>query len=83
MIFVEIAGWVGMTLLLLTFFLASNKWLCDKGYPYHLLNLVGALGVMVNAFYMKVMAAGFVEVVWSLIALVGIYNVYRHTRSFS
>ena len=83
MIVIEIAGWAGMILLLLTFFLASNKWLCDKTYPYHLLNLVGALGVMANAFYKGVMAVGFVELAWSAIALVGIYNAYNQMRSSS
>ena len=77
---IEIAGWVGMVLLLATFCMASNNILKDSAYPYHLLNLVGALGVMINAFNKGVMAVGMVEVAWSLIALVGIYNVYKHLR---
>lgn len=80
MIFVEIVGWTGMVLLLFTFFLASNQWLCDKGYPYHLLNLIGALGVMINAFYKGVWAVVSLETIWAMIAIVGIGNVFRHQR---
>lgn len=77
---IEIVGWVGMVLLLLTFYLASNHRLDDQRYLYHFLNIFGACGVMINAFSKGVLAVGFIEVAWSLIALVGIANVYRHTR---
>lgn len=80
---IEIVGWAGMFLLLLNFFLASNQKLNDQGYPYHLLNFFGAVGVMINAFNKGVLAVGFVEVVWSLIALVGIYNVCLDVRRSS
>ncbi len=77
---IEIIGWLGMVLLLANFGLASCNILKDTATPYHLLNLLGAIGVMINAFDKKVMAVGFVEVAWSLIALVGIVNVYRYAR---
>lgn len=74
---IEIAGWMGMVLLLANFGLASCDILKDTATPYHFLNFLGAIGVMINAFHKGVMAVGFVEVAWSLIALVGIANVYR------
>ena len=77
---IEIVGWVGMVILLATFFLASQQRLNDRRYLYHLLNIFGALGVMINAFSKGVLAVGFIEVAWSLIGLVGIVNVYRHLR---
>lgn len=77
---IEIVGWVGMVLLLANFYMASHHILDDNAYTYHLLNLVGAIGVMINAFHKEVMAVGFIEVAWSAIALVGMYNVYRHLR---
>lgn len=77
---IEIVGWLGMVLLLANFGLASCDILKDTAVPYHLLNLVGAFGVMVNAFHKGVLAVGFVEVAWSVIALVGMINVYRFAR---
>lgn len=77
---IEIAGWAGMVLLLVTFFLASHHRLDDGRYLYHLLNIFGAAGVMINAFSKGVLAVGFIEVAWSLIAIVGMANVYRHMR---
>lgn len=77
---IEIVGVAGMILLLLAFYLASHHWLDDQNYLYHFLNILGACGVMINAFSKGVLAVGFIEVAWSLIGLVGIANVYRHTK---
>lgn len=78
---IEIAGWAGMGMMLINYYLASHQYLDDHHYPYHGLNFLGAIGVMMNAFAKGVLAVGFLEVVWGCIALLGIYNVYRHARS--
>ena len=77
---IEIVGIAGMIVLLLTFYLASNHYLNDRNYFYHLLNILGAISVMINAFSKGVLAVGFVEVVWSIIGLLGIANVYRCSK---
>lgn len=77
---IEVVGWVGMVMLLLNFYLASHQYLDDTKYLYHFLNIIGAVGVMINAFNKGVLAVGFIEVAWSVIALVGVYNVYRYSR---
>lgn len=77
---IEIAGWGGMVLMLLAYYLASHEYLNENRYSYHMLNFFGALGVMMNAFSKGVLAVGFVEVSWSCISIVGLYNVLKHQR---
>ncbi|MBI5298787.1 MAG: hypothetical protein HY877_00590 [Deltaproteobacteria bacterium] len=77
---IEIVGWLGMVLLLAVFFLASHRYLDDTRCLYHLINILGACGVMINAFSKGVLSVGFVEIAWSIIALVGIFNAYKHLR---
>lgn len=80
MVWIEIVGWAGMAMLIVNFYLASYQYLSDRYYPYHFLNFFGAIGVMINAFAKGVLAVGFVEIAWSLIALIGLYNVFRSIK---
>lgn len=77
---IEIVGWLGMVLLLAAFFLASHRYLNEHRYSYHFINFLGALGVMINAWSKGVWSVTFVEVAWAGIAMVGIFNVYKHLR---
>ncbi|PIR20268.1 MAG: hypothetical protein COV45_06870 [Deltaproteobacteria bacterium CG11_big_fil_rev_8_21_14_0_20_47_16] len=77
---IEVIGIVGMVLLLGTFYLASSKRIQDNHYLYHILNLIGAIAVLVNAFFNHVMSVAAVEVAWSIIALVGLWNIWRAHR---
>lgn len=77
---IEVVGWIGMVVLLSAFYLASSKRIQDNQYLYHVMNLVGALAVFINAFTKGVRAVAAIEVAWSLIALVGIWKVYSSAR---
>lgn len=77
---IEVVGWIGMVLLLSAFYLASSKRIRDDRYPYHIMNLLGAIAVFVNAFAKGVSAVAAIEVAWSCIALVGIWKVYASVR---
>lgn len=77
---IEIIGWVGMVALLSAFYLASSKRIRDDRYPYHVMNLLGAVAVFVNALAKGVRAVAAIEVAWALIALIGIWKVYAHAR---
>lgn len=77
---IEVVGVFGMILLLGAFFLASTKRIRDDQYLYHVLNLLGALAVLVNAWARGVKSVAAIEVAWSLIAVVGIWKVYTSAR---
>lgn len=77
---IEIVGWCGMVVLLITFYLGSSgKW-SDRQYAYHVFNLFAALAVFVNAMYKGVHTVAVTELAWAVIAGVGIINVFRHQR---
>jgi hypothetical protein len=80
MMWSEVVGVLGMILLLGAFFLASTKRIRDDQYFYHVLNFLGALAVLVNAWARGVKAVAAIEIAWSLIAVVGIWKVYTRVR---
>lgn len=67
-------GWLGMILLLVAYWLVSNKKLASTSSIYQLMNLFGALGVAVNAFCQKAWPALALELIWSGIAFVSLLN---------
>lgn len=73
----EIIGVFGMVGLLSAFFLASRQILDDRKITYHFLNLFGAAGIVMNAFYKEVWSVTALESVWCLLALVGIWKAAR------
>lgn len=77
MMWIEIVGWVGMVLLLSAFYLASSKRISDEQSLYHILNLLGAIGIGINAYYKHVIPQLMVEVAWACIATMGVANIIR------
>lgn len=66
---IQAIGWTGTLLILIAYFLVSMKKLEATSPKYQVLNLVGALCLGLNVFYMKAWSAFALEVVWGLIAL--------------
>lgn len=75
MLLIDIVGWLGMALLLTAFALASSKRISDTRSFYHLLNLLGAAAVFVNALTQRVWAVAAVEAVWVCIAVTGLVKI--------
>lgn len=70
----EVIGWIGAILFILSYFLLSKGKLKQHEVKYHLLNLSGAICLVVNAFHFNDKANILVNVVWSSIAIMAIYN---------
>ena len=69
MIAVEVAGWIGACVVLAAY------WLVTRAGPsvlYHVLNVLGAGGLLVNAVYHHAFPSTTVNLVWIGIALWGI-----------
>ncbi len=74
---VHIFGWIGMVLIVLAYYLVSNKKLDPAGKTYQWMNLAGCLGVGVNVFYQKAWPAVALEIVWGLIAITALIRAWK------
>lgn len=65
-------GWVGSFAYLLAYLLLSLNKLKSDQKAYHILNIVGALGLTVNAIFIQDYPNVLVNIFWGLIALMAI-----------
>jgi hypothetical protein len=73
---VELVGWVGAVLILLAYMLLSAGKLRAETLTYHLMNILGAAGFVVNSGWNGALPSAAMNAVWMLI---GIYAVrHRH-----
>jgi paired small multidrug resistance pump len=72
------AGYIGVVLVLLAFLLLQAHKLHGNGLVYQLMNVFGAIGVMLSLLFGAFNAAAFfMQVAWLLI---GIYGIARSMR---
>jgi hypothetical protein len=69
-------GWVGITLILLAYFLVSYKFVLGDSLLYQGINLVGCFGTFYNAYFKKSKPLMTLQIVWGLIALISIVRIY-------
>jgi len=68
-ILIEIIGWLGMILILTAYWLISSRRVEAKSIFYRMLNFLGAIGIVINAFYHKAFPPLALNTVWAAIAL--------------
>lgn len=73
--FAQIIGWIGAFLVVLAYFLVSYKKVDGASKIYQLMNLVGAVGVGVNAFYQQVWPPLAIQFVWGIIAIIALVRI--------
>lgn len=66
--FIDIAGWGGVVALLLAYGLVSTKRIEGDAVVYQLLNLAGAISLIVNSSYYGAYPSVVVNVIWIGIA---------------
>lgn len=67
------AGLIGVTLVLVAFFLLQAHKLSGQGYPYQVMNLVGAFGILLSLIFGTFNLSAFLqEMAWFLISVYGI-----------
>lgn len=76
---VELLGWYGMAAILLAYTLVSFESISPSGYIYQLLNLTGALSLMVFSFKKNVRQSALLNMVWMIVALVTIIHLTIHS----
>lgn len=70
----ELIGWIGAIFFILSYFLLSKGKLKQYEIKYHLMNLLGAICLVINAIHFKDNANILVNAVWFSIAIMAIYN---------
>lgn len=75
------AGWLGTLSYLLAYLLLSINKLKVHQQIYHVLNIIGALGLTCNALVLKDYPNIIVNVCWALIASWAIFNIQQAKRS--
>ena len=65
----EIVGWIGAVMVLVAYWLVTKF---GTSPLYHLLNLVGAVGLLVNALHHDAFPSTTVNLVWAVIAVWGL-----------
>ena len=50
---IKVAGWIGLFLIVLAYFLLSKKKMKSGSFWYHLMNLIGGLGVLVSSVFFR------------------------------
>ena len=66
---IDIIGWIGSFLLVLAYWLISKGRLKSTTAAYQLLNIVGSIMLLVNAYYYRAYPSSAVNVVWTFIGL--------------
>ena len=74
---IDVIGWAGAVALLAAYGLVSAKRLDGDSLMFQLLNLIGAIFLIVNTAYYGAFPSTFVNVVWIGIALVTIIHVKK------
>ena len=75
------AGYLGVALVLLAFFLLQERKLQGSGLVYQLMNVLGAIGVMLSlAFGSFNLSAFIMQVAWLLIGSYGIVRGIKRRR---
>ena len=77
---VEVAGWIGATLILLAYLLLSAGRLTGQSKLYQWMNVVGAAGFVVNGWWHGAKPSAALNVLWFVIGAVALMRLARKAR---
>lgn len=77
----ELIGWTGSLLYIVAYLLLCLKKLNADSTLYHLLNILGAVGLIINAFHWNDFPSAAVNFAWLGIGLFAIFLIIRKRRS--
>jgi hypothetical protein len=71
----ERIGWIGFILIVSAYLFVTIKFLDVSSAAYHLMNLAGALCMVINAGHKEAKPLFWLNVVWSLVAILGLMQL--------
>lgn len=72
---IEIFGWYGTAAIVLAYALVSFSFLESNSIIYQLLNLTGALGIVLISLSMHTYQPGVLNIIWTIIAFIAIIKI--------
>ncbi len=72
---IDFIGWVGSVEVVLAYALVSSQRLKGSSWLYQVLNLTGAIFLIVNTYYYAAYPSTFINIVWVVIAIVALGKV--------
>lgn len=78
---VEVAGWIGASLILGAYALLSAGRLTGKSLIYQLMNVVGAAGFVINGWWHGALPSAALNVLWLLIGAVASWRILKRKGS--
>jgi hypothetical protein len=79
-ILVNVLGWTGAVAVLLAYFLATTGRVQARSYTFQGINLYGAFGLSAVSLYYHVIPNVFLNVVWAVIGVAGIWSIWKARR---
>ncbi|HVI05046.1 MAG TPA: hypothetical protein VM711_03005 [Sphingomicrobium sp.] len=78
---VEVAGWTGAVLILFAYLLLSAGKLTGQSLVYQAMNVLGALGFVINGWWHRAIPSAVLNVLWLLIGAVATWQIMKKKGS--
>ncbi|TRX56939.1 CBU_0592 family membrane protein [Thalassomonas sp. M1454] len=75
--FADIIGMMGTVLVVLAFFLIQMNKIDPKSLNYNLLNLIGAILLLISLCINFNLASFVIEIFWIIASIVGLFNYFK------
>ncbi len=75
-LFIDVVGWVGSIEVIAAYGLNSYQVLNSDSMVFQLLNLTGAIFLIINTIYHRAYPSAFINIVWVIIALIAIARMF-------
>ncbi len=76
-LFIDILGWVGSVEVIAAYGLNSYQKIKSDSLSFQLLNLTGAIFLIINSIYKEAYPFTFINTVWSIIAIAAIIGMTK------
>lgn len=77
---VRLSGWLGVIIYLIAYLLLVVKKLQSERPLYHILNILGAIGLLLNAWLLRDYPNLAINIIWAMIAIYAIIVISRKSR---
>ena len=81
LILVEIAGWVGAGLILGAYLLLSLGKVTGQSALYQGMNIVGAVGFVINGWWHGAIPSAVLNVIWLLIGIITLWRITKRRQA--
>lgn len=79
-ILIDITGWVGSLCVVAAYGLLSARKVNAHSKLYQALNIIGSICLIVNTLFYSAYPSTFVNIVWLIIAIFAIINIYKGVK---